>query len=186
MVFAKVVIGISARTGTGLPNAASKAADRTAHRIGGSRLNRRAATSGAGLVLANADPDSNTCERQMTTANNAREIGPQTRGDRRRETMSGYSTDRRASTDRPVPADPGAAAEGACRRAGCDRLLSRHRRRVDGRRTALPVRSCVGARPHRYLSRDAFERGRPGVAGTVARTDSRVVFRLAGWRPRGA
>src|SRR6187397_2904027 len=137
MVFAKVVIGTSAGIGTGRPDAASRAEDRTAHSTGGMRVNRRAATSGPGRVVAKTDPDSHRCERQMTTANNAREIGPQTRGLRSRETMSGYST------DRPVPADPGAAHGCACIRTGRDRLLSVRRRHLDGCRPSLPTRARV-------------------------------------------
>ncbi len=54
-------------------------------------------------------------------ANSAREIGPHTSGLRSRETMCGYSTDRRARTDRTAPVDLGAA------RRACDQ----RRRPVD-------------------------------------------------------
>ena len=107
MVFANVVIGTSARTGTRCPEALSRSADRRAHnRVGGgtARARRRAVRASA-----REGPQFQRSDRQITSANKASEMGPQTRGLRSLGTMSGYSTDRRAgptAPSRPIPGLP--------------------------------------------------------------------------------
>ena len=150
----------SAVTGTGCPDADRRPADRTAHRTGGSRQSARAARSGAGRAVARDVPDSSRPERQMTRPRSADRDGPPDEGVPESGTMSGYSTDRRARTDRSAAADPGAVrgfdptpppASSTC-------IANWPERR--SRSPPLSAGAVVRAHPHRPLLRHPDDRAR--------------------------
>ena len=80
MVFAKAVIGISGRTGTGRPAPVSRFDERAAQARMITRLSSTAAAIGRGSASPSCSPSSHALERQATSASKAIEIDPHTSG----------------------------------------------------------------------------------------------------------